>query len=926
MKLKFLIITLFTFALGFAQNKGTVTGTITDKDLNNETLPFATVMLKGASTAVNTDENGSYTLSVPAGSHVLVITFLGYETAEIPFTIAAGETKTIDHALGSSSVILNDIVIEKTISREKETALLAEQKKAVEIRQNIGAQELERKGVSDVATAVTKTTGISKQEGSGGVYVRGLGDRYNITTMNGLPLPSNNPSKKNISLEIFSTDIVEFIGIDKTYYFKNYGDFAGANIDISSKNYKGNGFFQIGVGTGVSANAVNVDNFYLQDGPNFTGFTSEPQPNDPLGGYNFNTSWDKHATTPINSSLSVKGGDSYDVGEEGRLSFFATAAFDSEYSFREGIARGNVSNQAIARKDFDFESYTYLTNTTLMGNVNYKINMNNNIKFNSLFINSTSQSHDEFNGTIDIFDNAPNGGGFVRRSTFDRTSLYVNQLLGNHQFGDRLELEWGTSYNVVNNVIPDRMQNTFVPVDNDDFSQGIKVSDLAASDNHRYYQDLTEDEIAANVFASYKFDEDSEDTYKGKFTVGYSGRFKNVDFEATQYNFRINRDLNDTDPILIDLNNIDGYFNQDNMDANRFAINTFRGGPGVPNVLDPQTYNGTQTINAGVGAVEYKFTPKFTVIAAIRLEHILQDIEWKTSLDPNGGESKFDQFEFMPSTAIKYELTDEQNLKFAASKTYTLPQFKERAPFQYEEVTQVTFGNPNLYPSTDYNVDLKWEFFPKATEIISFTAFGKYIQNPINEATVASATNDISYLNTGEKAVAIGGEFEIRKDLFDLSDNDAVLDHIVSAGFNASYMYNNQDFSSEKVAEETNLNVDFTNDEGKLAGASDLLLNADISYLNEFSEDRNLMATVTYNYFSDRLYAIGTNTKGNIVDKAVGTLDFIVKSDINKNFNINFSIRNILDPTVERIQEDQNVVVAQYKKGMVFKLGLTYKL
>ncbi|KGO79900.1 TonB-dependent receptor [Flavobacterium beibuense F44-8] len=926
MKLKFLIITLFTFAMSFAQNKGTVTGTIADKDLNNEPLPFATILIKGTQIGTNTDENGKYTLSVPAGSHTLIIDFLGYEPKEIPFTVKAGETKTINEALGSTSVELEGLVMEKTVSREKESALLAEQKKAVEIKQNIGAQELERKGVSDVATAVTKTTGISKQEGSGSVYVRGLGDRYNMTTMNGLPLPSNNPSRKNISLEIFSTDIVEFIGIDKTYYFKNYGDFAGANIDISSKNYKGNGFFEVGVGTGVSQNAINADNFYQQDGPAFTGFSNQKYPSNPLEAYNFTTSWDKQTATPVNMSVSLKGGDSYDIGEEGRLSFFATGSFDSEYSYREGIARGNVSNQGIARKDFNYDSYTHLTNTTLMGNANYKINLDNTIKFNSLFVNSTSQSLDEYNGTIDIFDNAPNGGGYVRRSTFDRTSLYVNQLLGNHKLNERVELDWGTSYNIINNVIPDRMQNTFVPVDNDDFSQGLKVSDLAASDNHRYYQDLTENEFAANFNASYKFNKDDEDNYKGKFTVGYSGRFKSVDFEATQFNFKIDRNINFNDPILIDLNNIDGYFNQNNIDNGRFDIVTFRGGVGIPTALDPQTYNGKQSINAGFGAVEYKFSPRLTVIGALRLELIKQDLEYKTALRPQGGDSNFESTEFMPSTAIKYELTDKQNLKFAASKTYTLPQFKERAPFQYEEVTQITFGNPDLYASTDYNVDLKWEFFPKATEIISFTAFGKYIQNPMNEVTVASATNDISYLNTGEKAVAIGGEFEIRKDLFDFSGEDATLNHIVSAGFNASYMYNNQDFSSQKVSEETNLNVNFTNDEGKLTGASDLLLNADVSYLNEFSEDRNLMATLTYNYFSDRLYAIGTNTKGNIVDKAVGTLDFIVKSNINKKLNIGFSVRNILNPTVERIQEDQNVLVAQYKKGMVFKLGLTYKL
>ena len=93
----------------------------------------------------------------------------------------------------------------------------------------------------------------------------------------------------------------------------------------------------------------------------------------------------------------------------------------------------------------------------------------------------------------------------------------------------------------------------------------------------------------------------------------------------------------------------------------------------------------------------------------------------------------------------KYEVNEKQNLKLAASKTYTLPQFKERAPFQFEDVNQVYFGNPFLYNSTDYNVDVKWEYFPKNGEVISLTGFGKLIQNPINEVTVASATNDISW-------------------------------------------------------------------------------------------------------------------------------------------------------------------------------------
>ena len=146
-----------------------------------------------------------------------------------------------------------------------------------------------RKGVSDVATAVTKTTGITKQEGSGNIFVRGLGDRYNSTTLNGLPIPSNDPEKKNIALDIFSTDIVESVGIDKVYNSKLFGDFAGGNVDIVSKEYKGKGFFRVDVGSKINTNAIAEDNFQLQKGYNATGFGSKSIPGNALTEYNFST-------------------------------------------------------------------------------------------------------------------------------------------------------------------------------------------------------------------------------------------------------------------------------------------------------------------------------------------------------------------------------------------------------------------------------------------------------------------------------------------------------------------------------------------------------------------------------------------------------------------------------------------------------------
>ncbi|ETN93787.1 TonB-dependent receptor [Zhouia amylolytica] len=917
--LLFLAVTTLTMA---QNNAGSVVGKITDKELNNDPLPFANVQVNGTTKGTTTDMDGLFEIgSIPPGTYSVTISFVGYETVTIPnVKIEGGKVTEINTGLGAGSVSLDEVVVTTTVRRESETALLLDQKKAIEIKQSIGAEELARKGVSDVATAVTKTTGISKQEGSGSIYVRGLGDRYNSTTMNGLPLPSNNPSRKNINLDIFSTDIVEYIGISKTFNHKNYGDFAGANIDIISKNYKGDGFFEFGVGIGGNTSAMERDKFYLQDGPNKTGFYNKDYPNNPLTSYNFDTSWDRNTSTPVENSFSLTGGDSYTLGEESRLSFFASASFDNNYNFKEGVARGAVNTQGVPRKDLDYEAYEYKTNSTLLGNVFYRINNNNSLKFNSLFINSTGQSHDEYTGVIDIFDNAPNGGGYVRRSTFDRTSLFVNQLLGDHKLNERFDLNWGVSYNIMKNVIPDRMQNTLVPIDNDNFDAGLTVSDLATSDNHRFYQDLKEDELAANIETSYKFHKNNDGEYKGKLSVGYSGRFKNIGFEATQFNFRINRNIQQPQVFT---DNLDAYFNQQSIDAGYFDIVTFRGSAGIPGVLDPQTYDGVQFINAGYGAVEYNFSPKFTAVFGLRGEYIFQEIEWETSLDPEGDDSDFDRIEILPSTSLKYSLNEKQNLRFAASKTYTLPQFKERAPFQYEEVTQVTFGNPDLYPSTDYNADIKWEAFPNNDELISVTGFGKYIQNPINEVTVASATNDVSYVNTGESAIAFGGELEIRKNIIKFSDEN--LNNKLSFGFNASYMYTNQDFDEQKVIDETNLSVGFSDEEGKLTGASDLLLNGDISYLKDFSEDKNLLATLSYNYFSDRLYAIGTNNRGNLVDKAVGTLDFIVKSQLNKNIGIGFKARNLLNPTVERIQETQDVTVLSYKKGIDLNLSLTYK-
>ncbi len=917
MKFKLFIFTLLVSTLSFAQSKAKISGVVTDADLNNETLPFANVLIKNTNINTTTDIDGKYVLSAAAGDYIVQFSFVGYNPIEVPVKLSAGQNLTLDQALSAGAYTLQDVVVKQVANRQKETALLLEQKEAVVIKQAIGAQELSRKGVSDVATAVTKVSGITKQEGSGNVFVRGLGDRYNVTTLNGLPLPSNNPANKNIILDIFTTDIVESIGISKTFETQNYADFSGANVDIVAKKATGTPFAEVGIGLGANTNVLNLDHFYLQDGPSALGFKKISAPVNPLLPYNFVTSWDRQERKyNLNNDFSLAGGRKFDVGENGRIGTFITATFGSDNKFTEGIYRTNITAQGTANSDFYKQSYKYNTNSTVMGTADYKINSNNSILFTSLFLNSTSQAYEEYNGSNIEFPGLE-GAGFIKRGTFDKTQLIVNQLLGKHKFNDRWNSNWALGYSILDNTIPDRMQNTIVAIE--DGSTNYTFFKNSSINNHRYFQTLTENEFSANLSASYNFSK-KEEEFKGKVTLGYSGRMKNVDFGSQQYSFfpQTNKTIFPSEGF----NNTDLY-----LGSNYFDLN---GGDSSSKLS--QSYNGHLSIQGAFGNVKYDFNDRLSVLMGGRFEQIEQYVFYVSLDAPDGTGRTYSPMKFLPSAIAKYKLNDKQNLKFAASNTYTLPQFKEKVKILFQEVGQSYEGNNRLYASTNYNADLSWELFPTSDELISVTAFGKLIQNPINEMFTNSSSGNITYANTGDQAIVTGVELEFRKNIFEKTDENDLKEKL-NFGFNGSYMYHDQDLSNEKVVTENKFGANFTFKNSKLSGASDLLANADITFTKEFKEDRDVTATLTYAYVSDKLAVIGTQNRGNLVDKAISRLDLIIKSNLTKNIKIGLAYKNILNPEYRRVTEQSkapvvktaDVLASSYKIGSNLSLSLNYK-
>ncbi|MGK0252229.1 MAG: hypothetical protein ACI81G_001669, partial [Gammaproteobacteria bacterium] len=536
MKQIILLLILLCTAGMQAQTNGSIAGTLTDKEIGNQPLPFASVIIKGTTKGTTSDFDGNYIINnVAAGTYSLEISFVGYETKVISdVVVIADQVTTINTDLGASAAALDEVIIKTTVRRESEVALLLDQKKATTIKQSIGAQELARKGVSNAAAAVTKISGISKQEGGGNVYVRGLGDRYLNTTYNGLTLPANNIEKKNMDLDLFSSDVIQNIGVSKTYAANFYGDFAAGNVDIVAKEYTGAFFLDVDLGTTINTNSIGSD-FVKSEGTGFFGFYNRYQ-NNPFAVILSNgvDAIASDGTTGLNGSIS--GGKSWEVGEESKLSVFATASFGNNFEFREGPA---VDFTTVEKKRFpNSEVYEYSRNTTAMANIVYRINGNHKIKFNSLFINDATDEVSYF-GTKGLGTNRDaildtDRGFYQSNIQFEQDMIFVNQLNGTSQFNEKLKLDWGIGFNKVLARQPDRKRISIerfdLELDNDPTTNASFFSNIAF-DNQRYFQDITDDELNARINFNYKQSENLS------FNFGYNGRTKKRVFENIRYGY-----------------------------------------------------------------------------------------------------------------------------------------------------------------------------------------------------------------------------------------------------------------------------------------------------------------------------------------------------------------------------------------------------
>ncbi|PZR18870.1 MAG: TonB-dependent receptor, partial [Flavobacterium psychrophilum] len=481
--------------------------------------------------------------------------------------------------------------------------------------------------------------------------------------------------------------------------------------------------------------------------------------------------------------------------------------------------------------------------------------------------------------------------------------------------------DWGASYSTVNADMPERITNNLIEREN-----GLYTFNTASpTANNRYYQYIDENEIAGKAIGTLKVFQGEDGSHKGKLSFGLNTRIKSRDFEATQFNFRIGQAEN----ILIDRNNVDSFLNASNQSLTQNMPGTFYILTGRQQSLKPFTYNGDLSVYAGLVNYEHSTSEKFTYTVGVRAEKVLQELEWDTNISlpsVNFDNAKIDKTYILPAATLKYSLNENSNLRAAASKTYTLPQFKEKAPFRYEGIGENSVGNAFLKPSDNYNLDIKWEMFPEKDEVYSAGIFGKYINNPISQVLLNSALNDNTFVNAGKYAYVAGFEFEIKKNIWEISETRK---EVLSGGINGTVMYSKQELDTEKVAQDSNntLSVNFNDSSDALQGASPLLLNADLTYRLETGVFRPTVSIVG-NYFHDRIYSLGSFNRGNIVEKGIVMLNFVSNATINEKWGIGFTVENILNSRIRRVQENQSGDLDQYsyRAGTDFSLSIKYNI
>lgn len=927
----------------------------------------ATVMIQNTSNGTTTDLDGNFELIADPGKYTLVISFVSYQDIILEnVAVTADKTTSLpDIFMKTATEKLKEFVVEATARRTTETALLKMKSKSAAMIDGVSSATFKLAGDGSAAEAAKRVTGVTV-EGGKYIYVRGLGDRYTKTSLNGMDIPGLDPDRNSLQMDIFPTSLIDNIIISKNFTAEMPADFTGGLVNIETKAFPDEQFSELSLGLGftpgmhfndnyVTSERGNLDWLGIDDGtralPDRARSTRIPTPfsgassqevDQFLRSFNPNLATETK-TSFMDYSLSYSTGDQIKLKQkEGsdkdpyKLGYNFAISYNNQTRFYDDVIYGEYQKQIDPTKT----EMRYATvqngvqgeNNVLVGTMAGLALKDKFNKFSLTALHLQNAENRAGNFLIDNDGEAVGQSGYIAYSDnieFSQRTLSNVILAGEHRtIEDIWLIKWKVSgtYSTLND--PDIRKTAFTarPIDTL-FMAG------AGGNPSRIWRSLQERNFNARLDFERKYQYRSR---TAKLKYGVNQLIKSRDYEILFFDvqFLTNQNWSAVDPNLV--------MAPENLYPNKPNGVYLQSGNNSPN---PNQYNSVVSNTAAYVSTELPLTENIKSILGLRAENFIQTHTGRDQAFANGdevngnnlvNEQVLNSLDLFPSVNFIWALTDNQNLRSAYSKTIARPSFKELSYAQIIDPLTNRIFNGSLFEYTAWdgnltetridNADLRWEYISNAGETFSISGFFKYFRDPIELVRIPEQQTSTEYQprNVGTGQV-YGIEAEFRKSLSFLSES--LKDLTVSGNFTmveSRIDMTDVEFQARKNYENEGETIQRTR---QMAGQAPYVINAGLTYRNV---ERGINAGLMYNVKGPTLFIVGAGLFPDIYVDPFHSLNFSVSKSFgedNRN-ELDFKVGNILNDNIDQFYasfESEDQPFTQFSPGVAFSVGYSLK-
>ncbi len=815
------------------------------------------------------------------------------------------------------------------------------QRNSTQVVNVLTSEAIAKTGEGDIAGALQRVTGLSVV-GNGFVYVRGLGDRYSLALLNGSPLPSPEPLKRVVPLDLFPTNIVTSSLVQKSYSVNFPGEFGGGVINLTTKSIPEQPFLTIGVSAAYDSEATGKLGYvYYGSKYDWTGYDSGFRDVPPAlqayfnGGQRLssglvddkaiasqlvnanNSLLQRNKNLPANWGASVTGGTSFEVGNDAILGVIATAGYSTRFRTRDTIQQ-TAASADLAILDRDFRRVITDNRIVLNGLLGLGLEIGNQkLRWTNLYIHDTLKQARLGVGT----ESAQSAGAtFMQQDTawFER-QLINTQMVGEFKPLANMTFDLRGGYANSQREAPDEFSYEYFRSNDPDDPLGNafinRLNNGQQGSAQVQYSDLNEDLWSGGADLGYRF------SSLLRATLGYAFADTKRVTEVRSFQFLAPSDF----PIGVATLRPDLLLQPGVINA--FAIALIDSNEANP------VYRATLRNHAAYGQLNLQLSEALSVNGGVRYETAKQrvvPVEVFDDVIASTASTNLDNDYWLPAIALTYQVNPQLQFRASASKTIARPQFRELIfqPYTDPDNNRLYRGNPLLIDSELKNAEARAEYYFRGEQRIAVAGFFKQIKNPIETYASFNDNAVVSSFVNAPLATLYGIEAEAVK-FFALGNFYGPRRLVLSGNytFTKSSLDIKDDDPAPVFGSPNNFATDYFTDGDPLTGQSDHIVNLEIGLENE---DRLSQQTILLNFASERVTNRGAANQPDIIERPGITLDFVAREGFklaSRDIEVKFEARNLLRKRYQEFQESDGnkVFYNRYRFGTVFSLGASVK-